>query len=89
MMKRFLTIIRPYFTWSDFQKTFILLKPFVLKRKKAYFILLCILMIDIFFTLAFAWFFGSITDAAITSNLERIKILIPIGVGLIVLNIIS
>ena len=89
MKNKILTRVRPYFAWSDFQKTFTLLKPFVLQYKKAYFILSFILVIEIFFTLAFAWFFGNLTDAAISSNLDRIKQLIPIGVGLILLNIIS
>ena len=89
MKNKILTRISPYFAWSDFRKTFTLLKPFVIKYKKAYFILSFILVIEIFFTLAFAWFFGNLTDAAISSNLDRIKNLIPIGVGLILLNIIS
>lgn len=89
MKKKIATLVSPYFAWSDFQKTSTLLKPFVLQYKKAYFILACILIIEIFFTLAFAWFFGNLTDAAISSNLDRIKQLIPIGVGLILLNIIS
>ena len=89
MINKIKTIISPYFAWSDFQKTFTLLKPFVLQYKKAYIILSSILMIEIFFTLAFAWFFGNLTDAAISSNLDRIKVLVPIGIGLILLNIIS
>lgn len=87
MINKMKMIIRPYFTWSDFRKTFTLLKPFVLQYKKAYFILFVILMIQIFFTLAFAWFFGNLTDAAISSNLDRIKMLVPIGIGLILFNI--
>ncbi len=89
MINQIKTIISPYFAWRDFQKTFTLLKPFVLQYKKSYLILFIILMIQIFFTLAFAWFFGNLTDAAISSNLDRIKVLVPIGIGLILLNIIS
>ena len=48
-----------------------------------------ILIIEILFTITFAWFFGNLTDAALASNLDRIKVLVPIGVGLILLNIIS
>ena len=89
MINKIRSIVSSYFDWSDFQKTFTLLKPFVLQYKKAYIILFVILMIQIFFTLGFAWFFGNLTDAAISSNLDRIKMLVPIGIGLILLNIIS
>lgn len=89
MINKIRIIVSPYFAWSDFQKTFSLLKPFILQYKKAYIVLFVILMMQVFFTLAFAWFFGNLTDAAISSNLNRIKVLVPIGVGLILLNIIA
>lgn len=89
MIYKIKAMLSPYLAWRDFQKTFTLLKPFVLQYKKAYIMLFVILMIQIFFTLAFAWFFGNLTDAAISSNLDRIKWLVPIGIGLILLNILS
>ena len=88
-VKQLITIANQYFSMKDIRKTFSMLKPFFLRHRKAYSALLFLLGFDIFFTIAFAWFFGSITDAAIRSNFEELKRLIPIGIGLTVLNIIS
>ncbi|WP_226677948.1 ABC transporter ATP-binding protein [Mesobacillus jeotgali] len=88
-VKQLITIANQYFSIKDIRKTFTMLKPFFLKHWKAYSALLFLLGFDIFFKIAFAWFFGSITDAAIRSDFEELKGLIPIGVGLTVLNIIS
>ncbi|GAE44204.1 ABC transporter transmembrane domain-containing protein [Mesobacillus boroniphilus] len=88
-VKQLITIANQYFSMKDIRKTFSMLKPFFLKHWKAYSALLFLLGFDIFFTIAFAWFFGNITDAAIRSDFEELKRLIPIGIGLTVLNIIS
>ena len=88
-VKQLVTIANQYVSMKDIRKTFSMLKPFFLRHWKAYSALLFLLGFDIFFTIAFAWFFGSITDAAIRSNFEELKRLIPIGIGLTVLNIIS
>ncbi|WP_335429477.1 ABC transporter ATP-binding protein [Bacillus sp. JJ1609] len=84
-----LTTANQYFSMKDIRKTFSMLKPFFLKHWKAYSVLLFLLGFDIFFTLAFAWFFGNITDAAIRGDFAELKKLIPIGIGLTILNIIS
>lgn len=88
-IEQLITIANQYFSMKDIRKTFSMLKPFFLKHWKAYSVLLFLLGFDIFFTIAFAWFFGNITDAAIRSDFEELKRLIPIGIGLTVLNIIS
>ncbi|MCM3665252.1 ABC transporter ATP-binding protein/permease [Mesobacillus subterraneus] len=88
-IEQLVTIANQYFSMKDIRKTFSMLKPFFHKHWKAYSALLFLLGFDIFFTLAFAWFFGNITDAAIRSDFEDLKRLIPIGIGLTVLNIIS
>lgn len=84
-----ITLANQYFSMKDIRKTFSMLKPFFLKHWKAYSVLLFLLGFDIFFTLAFAWFFGNITDAAIRGDFVELKKLIPIGIGLTILNIIS
>ncbi|MGA9228005.1 MAG: ABC transporter ATP-binding protein, partial [Mesobacillus sp.] len=84
-----LTTANQYFSMKDIRKTFSMLKPFFLKHSKAYSVLLFLLGFDIFFTLAFAWFFGNITDAAIRGDFTELKKLIPIGIGLTILNILS
>lgn len=88
-MEQLVTIANQYFSMKDIRKTFLMLKPFFHKHWKAYSALLFLLGFDIFFTIAFAWFFGNITDAAIRSDFEDLKRLIPIGIGLTALNIIS
>lgn len=88
-VKQLITIANQYFSMKDIRKTFTMLKPFFLRHWKAYSALLFLLGFDIFFTIAFAWFFGSITDAAIRSDFDELKRLIPIGIGLTGLNIIS
>ncbi|WHX41439.1 ABC transporter ATP-binding protein [Mesobacillus sp. AQ2] len=88
-VKQLITIANQYFSMKDIRNTFSMLKPFFLRHWKAYSALLFLLLFDIFFTIAFAWFFGNITDAAIRSDFEELKRLIPIGIGLTVLNIIS
>lgn len=88
-IKQLLMIANQYFSMKDIRKTFSMLRPFFLKHWKAYSALLFLLGFDIFFTLAFAWFFGNITDAAIRGDFEEMKKLIPIGIVLTILNIIS
>ena len=73
---------RQYFTMRDIQKTFSLLSPFIKKNKKAYMILLGLLLVDIGLTIGFAWFFGNIADAAVQSNFEEISWLVPLGISI-------
>ncbi|MFD1359121.1 ABC transporter ATP-binding protein [Fictibacillus halophilus] len=86
-IKFVLNTIRPYLSMKDVRKTFQLLTPFIRKYWKAYIILFILLGVDIALILSFAWFFGNITDAAIHSDLERIKDLILIGIILTGLSI--
>ena len=73
-------MVKPYFKITDIKKTYVLLKPFLLKQWKVYLVLFILLAVDIFFTLAYAWFFGNLTDAAIHSDFDRLKKLVPIGI---------
>ncbi|MFC0476023.1 ABC transporter ATP-binding protein [Robertmurraya beringensis] len=86
-VQQLLPRIKEYIVLKDLKKTFGLLKPFVLKRWKAYLILLLLLFIDIFLTVAFASFFGKIADAAVRADFEEIKSLIPIALTLVVISI--
>jgi ATP-binding cassette, subfamily B, bacterial len=80
---------KQYMNFSDIKKSYSLLKPFLLRQKMAYFVLILLLVVDIFFTLAYAWFFGNLTDSAIHGDLDRIKVLIPIGILLTLMSIIT
>ena len=82
-------MVKPYFKMNDMKKTFVLLKPFILKQWKVYLMLFMLMVVDIFFTLAFAWFFGNLTDAAIHSDFDQLKRLIPIGIFLTITSIVS
>ncbi|WP_077623674.1 ABC transporter ATP-binding protein [Sediminibacillus massiliensis] len=81
--------IRQYFSLEEVKRTFWLLRPYIWKYKKAYFGLFFLMFVDIAITLAFAWFLGNITDAAVQSNFERLKYLLIIGVVLSAISIIS
>jgi ATP-binding cassette subfamily B protein len=82
-------MVKPYFKMNDMKKTFVLLRPFILNQWKVYLILFILMVADIFFTLGFAWFFGNLTDAAIHSDFNRLKQLVPIGIGLTITNIVT
>lgn len=80
---------KQYFSVSDIQETFSLLSPFIKRNKKAYMILLSLLLVDIGLTIGFAWFFGSIADAAVLSNFEKIRWLVPLGISITFISIVT
>jgi ATP-binding cassette subfamily B protein len=79
--------LKQYFRADDFKKTFSLLAPFVLQHRKAYFALFSFLFIEIALTLAFAWFFGNITEAAVQSDFNKMKWLVPLGISFVLVSI--
>ncbi|TLS35563.1 ABC transporter ATP-binding protein [Pseudalkalibacillus caeni] len=85
----FMHDIKQYVYIKDIKKVYSLLLPFMLKERKSYLIMLVLLGLDIALTIAFAWFFGSMTDAAVQSDFEKLKQLVPIGIILVVLSISS
>lgn len=72
----------------DIKRTYALLTPYILKNGKVYIALLLLLVGNIFLTIGFAWFFGSITDAAVQGDIQRVKTLVPIGVSFILASIL-
>jgi ABC-type multidrug transport system fused ATPase/permease subunit len=80
---------KQYFSKSDIHKTFALLSPFIRRNKKAYIILLALLLVEIGLTIGFAWFFGNIADAAVQSNFDEIKWLVPIGISITFISIFT
>ncbi|XZF76234.1 ABC transporter ATP-binding protein [Bacillus sp. AL-1R] len=81
--------LNKYFSVEDIRRSFKLLSPYILNHRRAYMGLLFLLVIDICLMLAYAWFFGKITDAAVQGELNKLKWLIPTGFGLIILSLIS
>lgn len=69
------------------KRTFYLLKPYILKHKKAYIALFMLMVIDISLILAYAWFIGSLTDAAVHRDFDRLKGLLFTGVGITAISI--
>lgn len=82
-------LFKQYFTMKDIRRTFKLLKPFILKQWKAYSVLVVSLLVDIYLTIAFAKFYGNLTDSAIHGGYQEILSLLPYGLFLILLNIVS
>lgn len=89
IVRSFLSTIREYLTFRDIRRTLTLLTPYMLKYWQVYVVLIILLFADISLTLAFSWFFGSLTDAAIQSEFKRMQLLIPIGIILLIVSLIS
>ncbi|WP_051865288.1 ABC transporter ATP-binding protein [Metabacillus indicus] len=82
MFNRLITF-KEMFLIEDIKRTFALLGPYLIKYKASYFALFTITILQIFLTLGFAWFFGTMTDAAVQNRMELFKWLIPSGIGLL------
>ncbi|MZQ83666.1 ATP-binding cassette domain-containing protein [Paenibacillus sp. 5J-6] len=76
-------------TIKDVRTTYSIMKPYMIAHRKAYIGLFLLLFVDIALTLAFSWFFGDLTDAAIHSQFGRMKWLVPLGGFLVVVSITS
>ncbi|OPH56694.1 ABC transporter permease [Paenibacillus ferrarius] len=76
-------------TLKDARRTYSVLKPYVLQHRKVYGGLFFLVFVEIALTLAFSWFFGAITDAAIHSSFERMKWLVPLGAALVLISVAS
>jgi ABC-type multidrug transport system fused ATPase/permease subunit len=81
--------LRTYFSMKDMKRTFSLLWPYIARQRVAYWGLFLIMLVDISLTLAYAWFFGSITDAAVQGDLPRIKGLALLGASLVLISVTS
>ncbi len=88
-LNRLITVIKPYFSSKDLHKTYMLLQPFVMRNWKAYIVLLLLLFLDIFLTIAFAWLFGRITDAAVKADFVQVLSLVPYGIIFVSFSIMS
>ncbi|MCA0756743.1 ABC transporter ATP-binding protein/permease [Paenibacillus sp. N4] len=71
------------------RNAYTLLAPYIIKRRKAYVGLFILVGVEIGLMLAFAWFLGQITDAAVQQQFDRLYGLAPFGACLSVLTIVS
>ncbi|MDQ0115557.1 ABC transporter ATP-binding protein [Paenibacillus harenae] len=69
------------------RSAFALLAPYLIRQRKTYAGLLLLVLADIALTLAFAWFLGQITDAAVQQHFDKLYGLIPVGIALSLLTI--
>lgn len=88
-IKQLSTNIKQYFTLKDIRRTYSWLRPYILKYWRAYLILLLTLVADTFITIEFARFYGNITESAIHGKFQQILSLIPYGILLVVIGMIS
>lgn len=82
-------LLKSYLSIGGIRNAYNLLAPYMRRQRKAYAGLLILVLTDIALTLAFAWFLGQITDAAVQQQFEKLYWLVPLGVGLSMLTIIS
>lgn len=82
-------LLKSYLSIGGIRNAYILLAPYMRRQRKAYAGLLILVLTDIALTLAFAWFLGQITDAAVQQQFGRLYWLVPLGVGLSMLTIFS
>ncbi|TWD98885.1 ATP-binding cassette subfamily B protein/subfamily B ATP-binding cassette protein MsbA [Neobacillus bataviensis] len=83
------SLITQYFSMKDIRRVFSFVLPYILKRWKAYIAILLLLGLDIYLTIAFAKFYGEITDTAIHGGYKQILSFIPYGALLILISIAS
>ncbi|MFT8929660.1 MAG: ABC transporter ATP-binding protein [Sporolactobacillus sp.] len=67
----------------DLRQAIHFLAPYLRSHWKAYFILAIAMLADIGITIAFASFLGAMTNAAVGQHFDKVKQLIPAGVGLL------
>ncbi|WP_378929339.1 ABC transporter ATP-binding protein [Metabacillus herbersteinensis] len=80
--------IKHLFNFKDIERTFSLLGPYIVKNRKLYSVLLLLLLFSVSMTVAFAWFIGKITDAAVQGDFNQMRWLVPIGFSIIIVNLI-
>ncbi|MDR7000627.1 ABC transporter ATP-binding protein [Neobacillus niacini] len=83
------SLIKQYFTMKDIRRALSFVMPYILKRWKAYVVILMLLGVDIYLTIAFAKYYGDLTDAAIHGGYHQILSLVPYGAFLILASIAS
>lgn len=81
--------MKAYFSLDAMRKSFHLLSPYVRRQRAAYAAMFFFMLLDMSLTFGFAWFLGTITDAAVHSRFERMYELLPAGILFIVLSVFS
>lgn len=77
------------FALREFRKPYLLLFPFLWKHRAAYAGLFALMLLEIGLTLAYAWLMGSVTNAAVGGDFERLGRLVPAGLLLVALGLAS
>jgi ATP-binding cassette, subfamily B, bacterial len=79
--------MKSYLMLDAMKISFRLLYPYLRQQRLPYLALFLFMLLDMALTFGFAWLLGAITDAAVHSDLARMKGLLPIGVLFIVLSV--
>ncbi|MED3814306.1 ABC transporter ATP-binding protein [Priestia megaterium] len=89
MMKLNRADIKRYFDKEEMISAFSIVYPLLRKHWKAYAGLMLFLLTDILITLASAWFLGDLSDAAVQGDFTRVKHLLPLAFGLILISFLT
>lgn len=81
--------IKQYFDREEMISAFSIVSPLLKKHWKAYAGLMLFLLTDILITLASAWFLGDLSDAAVQGDFTRVKHLLPLAFGLILISFLT
>jgi len=73
--------------FAELRRAYALLRPYLWKRRAAYFGLFALMALDVGLTLSYAWFLGAMTDAAVQGSFDKLRTLAPVGAALIALNV--
>lgn len=81
--------IKRYFDKEEMISAFSIIYPLLRKHWKSYAGLMLFLLTDILITLASAWFLGDLSDAAVQGDFTRVKHLLPLAFGLILISFLT
>ncbi len=81
--------LKKHITLKDIKRTYSLLMPYIKKYWKSYIVLLLTVLVDTFITIGFARFYGNITESAVHGSYHEILTLIPVGVILLGVGMLS
>lgn len=81
--------IKQYFDREEMISAFSIVSPLLKKYWKAYAGLMLFLLTDILITLVSAWFLGDLSDAAVQGDFTRVKHLLPLAFGLILISFLT
>ncbi|WJH32298.1 ABC transporter transmembrane domain-containing protein [Paenibacillus sp. CC-CFT747] len=68
---------------GELRRTIVLVRPYLWTHRMAYAALAVLYGLELAQTLVYAWYYGALTDAAIHTQMDRLKSLLLLGAGLL------